>query len=163
MNEIYTVDELVEIVSDDIELLELNSSDEKECIIGYSERCNDDRLPVYDLDKVLKVLGTLPENNNLYYLNTGVKYDEIPEGKYLCPEFKDAFIGMIEKKDGISAVAYDTLKCIEKLEKNMKSIETAEESSYSLAVEYFYYNTVGAWVGDTTPVFITKIITEEAS
>lgn len=163
MNEIYSVDELIEVIGDDLELLKLNSSDEKECVVGYSERCNDDRLPVYDMDKILKVLNTLPENNNLYYLNTGVKYEEIPEGKYLCSEFKEAFMGMIEKKDEISAVAYDTLKCIEILEKNMKSIETEDEDSYSLAVEYFYYNTVGAWVGDTTPVFITRILTEEAS
>jgi hypothetical protein len=41
--------------------------------------------------------------------------------------------------------AYDYDACIKALERDM---------SYEEAVEYFDFNTIGAWVGESTPVFI---------
>jgi hypothetical protein len=163
MNEIYCVEDLIEVLGDDADLLVLTPKKEKECLIGYSERCNDDRLPVYNLDKILEVSQSLSDNRNIYYLSAEIKYKDIPTENYVFPEFKDAFMGMVEKKDGIRIVAYDTLKCLDKLERDMKPIETDDMSAYSLAIEHFYYNVVGSWIGETTPVFITRIITEEAS
>ena len=73
----------------------------------------------------------------------------------LADGFDNALIGITE---GLNPVAvYDTDKCIDILMK---------ESIYPLymnhedAVEYFYFNVAGAYVGEKTPLFI-RMITED--
>ena len=60
--------------------------------------------------------------------------------------FEDALIGV-----GVifnrSLATYDMRKCIDIL---MKRDDMTEEE----AVEYFDFNIIGAWVGETTPLFI---------
>ena len=74
---------------------------------------------------------------------------EVNEDMLFADGFDDALIGYIERA-GMSAIAcYDKDKCIEILAKDM---------TYEEAMEYFYYNTVGAYVGENTPCFLTKII-----
>jgi hypothetical protein len=36
--------------------------------------------------------------------------------------------------------------------------QSIEDLKISMAYEYFYFNVQGAWMGDNTPIFITKII-----
>ena len=50
-----------------------------------------------------------------------------------------------------TSVAYDYDKVIKIL---------MEDMSYEEAVEYFDFNVIGGWVGDSTPVFIKVLITE---
>ena len=65
----------------------------------------------------------------------------------LAAGFEEALIGI---SDGGNPVAvYDSDKCIEIL------IEE-EKMSYEDAMDYFYYNTVGAYVGEKTPIFIKR-------
>ena len=92
-----------------------------------------------------------------------MKYDKIPDGTKIYDEYKNAFLGMAEKSDGSKMVVYSTEKCIEILAKDMESPEDAEEheDAYSMAVEYFYYNTVVAWFGEETPMFGTFIKKED--
>ena len=66
--------------------------------------------------------------------------------------FDDALVGYIERAGMPSIACYDKDKCIEILAKDM----THEE-----AVEYFYFNTAGAYVGENTPCFFTRIEDEE--
>jgi len=61
----------------------------------------------------------------------------------------DALIGVAERACKETVAVYDRQKCIRVL---MKQKMTEEE-----AVEYFEFNTVGAWMGENTPIFITKI------
>ena len=60
-------------------------------------------------------------------------------------DFEDAIIGIADRFGMEPSVAYDYNKVIEILTKDM---------SYEEAVEYFDFNIIGAWMGDTTPLYI---------
>ena len=64
----------------------------------------------------------------------------------LADGFEEAFVGICHRFGQPSLAAYDYNKCIEILMRDM----TEEE-----AIEYFDYNTLGAWMGEHTPVFLT--------
>lgn len=67
----------------------------------------------------------------------------------LADGFDDALVG---HTDGIDIIAvYDRDKCINILNQDMP----LEEAS-----DYFYYNVIGAYVGEYTPIFI-KVINDE--
>tara|TARA_R110002051_G_scaffold158299_2_gene229688 strand:- start:555 stop:827 length:273 start_codon:yes stop_codon:yes gene_type:complete len=59
--------------------------------------------------------------------------------------FDDALIGITEGNNPVAV--YDTDKCIQIL---MREDEMNEED----AVDFFYFNTVGAYVGEKTPLFL---------
>ena len=67
----------------------------------------------------------------------------------LADGFDSALIGIT---DGLNSVAvYDSNLCIELLIKEgMSEID---------AIEHFYYNVAGSYVGDKTPVFIKQLTT----
>ena len=77
-----------------------------------------------------------------------------PDSKLLFlteAEFDKAIVRITKRKDHYSGtickvVAYSTAKCIEVIE--------AMGMTYDEAVDYFYYNTHGAYVGPKTPYFI---------
>ena len=60
--------------------------------------------------------------------------------------FDEAILGVVERI-GLQAICYDTHKVIEILMKDM----TEEE-----AWEYYSYNMLGAYVGESTPVFLER-------
>ena len=62
--------------------------------------------------------------------------------------FDDAIIGYIERAGANPIACYDKDKCIEILSKDM---------TYEDAIEYFYFNTIGSYMGDYTPCFFTSI------
>lgn len=67
--------------------------------------------------------------------------DDYPDDTFLKADgFDDAIIGVWNGK-----LAYSTKACIDILTKDM---------SYEDAVEYFYYNVEGSYVGEKTPIFI---------
>ena len=35
--------------------------------------------------------------------------------------------------------------------------QSVEDVQISMAYEYFYFNIQGAWIGDNTPIFISKL------
>lgn len=82
----------------------------------------------------------------------------------VCDGFDEAIIGMAERIDlGGPIVAYDKNKIIERLMRDMEVTEddledgqSVEDKKYEMAVEYFDFNIIGAWVGEFTPIFITK-------
>jgi hypothetical protein len=64
--------------------------------------------------------------------------------------FEDAIMGYVERF-GMGPVAlYDREKCIRILVKRDKM--TRDEAN-----EFFEYNTIGAWMGDGTPCFATRV------
>lgn len=60
--------------------------------------------------------------------------------------FDDAVVGLLERFGSPPIVLYDRAKVIEILLADGLSNEDAEE--------YFNFNIVGAWVGDSTPGFV---------
>ena len=63
------------------------------------------------------------------------------------PDYDEAIIGVMEKAGGESVIAYDTQIILSILERSMP-IEDAQE--------FFEYNILGAYMGDKTPVYITR-------
>ena len=69
--------------------------------------------------------------------------------------FEKAFIGITIHSPNRNEVAvYDYMLCIDVL---MKRDGMNEED----AIDYFYFNVVGAYVGEYTPVFINRASIEE--
>jgi hypothetical protein len=60
--------------------------------------------------------------------------------------FDEAIIGLEEKS---GRLIYSTTKCLEILVKD-------EEMTMEEAIEYFYYNVSGAYMGEQTPIFCTE-------
>ena len=69
------------------------------------------------------------------------------DGVVLCDNMEEAFLGIGEQFSNPPIAVYDREKCIEILAKDM---------TYEEAVEYFEYNVIGAWVGEQTPMFLTR-------
>ena len=72
---------------------------------------------------------------------------EINEDMLFADGFDDALVGYIERAGMSSIACYDKYKCVEIL---------AEDMSYDDAFEYFYFNVLGAYVGENTPCFLTR-------
>jgi hypothetical protein len=68
----------------------------------------------------------------------------------VCDGLDEAIIGVAERINLGPVVAYDVDKIIKIL---MERDGMTDED----ALEYFYYNIQGAWMGEGSPVFITKI------
>jgi hypothetical protein len=63
-------------------------------------------------------------------------------------EYMDqAIVGVATRAGGMEVLAYDSDKTIE-------AIMRAYKMEYEEALEWFDFNTAGAWVGEGTPVFI---------
>lgn len=64
--------------------------------------------------------------------------------------FDDAIIGIGERAGQPAIAVYDFDRCVAILcERDNMSIDEA--------VDYMYYNVVGAWVGDKTPIFVRRV------
>ena len=72
---------------------------------------------------------------------------EINEDAIIYPNLNEALIGICEQFGRPPVAAYDLNKCIKVL------IDDGMDEDE--AIDYFYYNTLGTWAGDSTPVFIT--------
>lgn len=73
--------------------------------------------------------------------------DENPDA-LLLDGFEDAFIGVSRRCGQPSLATYDYDKCIEVLMRDMP---------YEDAVEFFEFNTAGAWVGPHTPIILYRL------
>jgi hypothetical protein len=74
----------------------------------------------------------------------------LDDATFLEPSAYDAaIIGKAERFGMPSVVAYDTDKVME--------IQLANGMTIEEAIEFFEFNTLGAWMGDLTPVFITFV------
>jgi len=63
--------------------------------------------------------------------------------------FDEAILGVVERI-GIQAICYDKDKVISIL---MERDGMDEEE----AIEFFYFNIAGAWVGESTPLFLDRM------
>jgi hypothetical protein len=66
----------------------------------------------------------------------------------LADGFEGALIGYVERFGQPPLALYDREKCIEIL-------MARDGMDYEEAVEFFEFNTLGAWIGDYTPAFAT--------
>mgnify|MGYP003132652020 FL=1 len=68
--------------------------------------------------------------------------------------FDNAIVGVGERCNTDSMIVYD-------YDKMVKVLVTRDDMSYEEAEEYIDFNIVGAWIGDTTPIIVTKKNIEE--
>ena len=73
--------------------------------------------------------------------------ERYPDLLVMDPDYLDAAIVGVVTRIGLEAVCYDTNKVI-------RLLMGHDKMSYEEAVEYFEFNMKGAWMGETTPVFI---------
>jgi len=72
--------------------------------------------------------------------------DMLEEAIFLEPaDFDEAIMGIAERFGMDPVVCYDRTRCIDILARGMPR-EDAEE--------FFEFNTIGAWMGDCTPIFV---------
>tara|TARA_R100000008_G_C3584893_1_gene171429 strand:- start:3165 stop:3470 length:306 start_codon:yes stop_codon:yes gene_type:complete len=88
----------------------------------------------------------IKKNGNLYMKRE--KASEANDNMLFADGFDEALIGYIERAGMPTIACYDKYKCIEIL---------ANDMTYEEAIEYFYFNTAGAYVGENTPCFFTRI------
>jgi len=62
--------------------------------------------------------------------------------------YNDCIIGTVERFGQPTIYCYDKQKVINRLQSDGM---TEDE-----AFEFFYFNQIGAWMGDTTPCFLSK-------
>lgn len=67
--------------------------------------------------------------------------------------YDDCIVGLVEQFGRPAILCYDRSLVIKKL----MSMDMSEEE----AEDFFEYNQIGAYVGDTTPCFLTNVSTEE--
>jgi len=67
----------------------------------------------------------------------------------LADGFEGAILGVGERCGQPALVVYDRAKCLEILMQR-------DGLTYDEAVEYFDFNTAGAWVGAGTPIWLTR-------
>jgi hypothetical protein len=73
--------------------------------------------------------------------------DHYPDLLVMDPSYLDAAIVGVVTRIGLEAVCYSTEKVIDLLMKH-------DGMEYEEAVEYINFNMKGAWMGETTPVFL---------
>lgn len=71
------------------------------------------------------------------------------EEALLADGYEEAIIGIAERCSQAAVVVYDAEKCIEILMQR-------DGMDYDEAFEFFQFNTLGAWVGDGTPLFLWR-------
>ena len=62
--------------------------------------------------------------------------------------YDDCIVGVVERAGQEPILCYDKEKVLCKLESQDMDRDEAEE--------FFYYNQIGAWMGDSTPCFLSK-------
>ena len=83
------------------------------------------------------------ENNKRELIN-----DSFPEAMVM-DGYDDCILGVIERMGMDPIVCYDKQMVLMKLQ--------CEGMSDEEAIEWYEYNMVGAWVGDTTPCFLNTL------
>ena len=87
-------------------------------------------------------------------MDTRDKLSEIDEEIICADGFDDCIIGVAEGASIQMLAVYDTDQVIEKLAKSMSEQE---------AREYFNFNIIAAYVGERTPIFVTRLFDDEQS
>ena len=73
---------------------------------------------------------------------------EYNEEALLADGFEEAFLGVSEVFGRPLLATYDRDKCIDILVER-------DGMTYEEAVEFFDFNVIGAWVGESTPIYLT--------
>jgi len=62
--------------------------------------------------------------------------------------YDDCIVGIVERASQEPILCYDKEEVLRKLE--------SQDMTRSESEEFFHYNQIGAWMGDSTPCFLSK-------
>ena len=142
-----------------------------DCLVGISYIANEDFIPVYDLNKVLKIImkdNELSESDSINFFNENI-LDKYPLVSFLyyvdgdrenlanynvdmlfLDGYSDNCLLGVRFRHGHQVIAaYYDFSCIQ----DLVSDGMIEED----AVEYFEYNTRGSYYNNNTPAIITLL------
>ena len=89
----------------------------------------------------------------LFYKEDSVReniFEQYPEYEFTFADgFDDCIVGVVERFGSEPVICYNKEKMLKSLQK--------DGMTYEEAYEYFDFNIIGAFVGDTTPAFIEII------
>ena len=74
---------------------------------------------------------------------------EINPDALLADGFEGAFLGVAERCSQPALAVYDTGRCL-------RILQSRDGMTEEEAAEYFSFNTLGAWAGEHTPLFLTR-------
>lgn len=74
---------------------------------------------------------------------------ELNPDALLADGFEDAIVGVAQQFTKDPLVVYDRAKCLEIL-------QARDGMEYDEASEFFDFNVQGAWMGESTPLFLMK-------
>jgi len=124
----------------------LNEGKRESELIEYYEIV-EDRM-ARDIRRLKHVI--LEKNKKIKFLELEEKKkNDIVENKLKMTDFDDCIEGVVERFGQEYIICYNKIKVIEKLMVDM-------ECSYNEAIEFYEFNQLGSWVGDSTPCFIDK-------
>ena len=147
-------------------------------IIGIFSRFGESDMPCYDIEKIAKIEGKPLEAEDYesmeFYASATLtikdidnvalilkkSIEEIGEEfpNVLAPDgYEDTCMGIIIRDIPIAAFNKDSIVALLAKDFSVDPSEEDEEEErdvYFEAVEYFDYNIIGAWMGETTPAFI---------
>ena len=86
--------------------------------------------------------------NGMLFMENRETVAEANEDMLFADGFDEAIVGYVERCGQDTIACYDSWKIIDILSKDMSREE---------AIEYYSFNIVGAYVGENTPCFLTKI------
>lgn len=72
-------------------------------------------------------------------------------------DFEEAVIGIAHRFNMEPSVCYDMDKVIEIFCKQFAEDLEDDDDPHQMAVEWFEYNVIGAWISDTTPLYIKTL------
>ena len=87
--------------------------------------------------------------------------EELNPEALVLPGYDRAIVGVLERCGQPAIVVYSVEKCIDVICEMLPDDNADPESTYLDAVEYFNFNVVGAWVGDSGPGFLYEFADAE--
>jgi hypothetical protein len=162
---------ILEIIEDENAILEKKAD---EAIIGFIERAGSGNCVLYDKEKLYELYKYEPlllKEGMYVFVKLNLKEIlEIDDELLTADGFDKAVIGYAFDYNKNNIVIYETDKCLEVLAKDYENDvkkenpnfteEEVSQETYSMAMDYFYYNTVGAYMGEKTPGFATMFTDE---
>lgn len=79
----------------------------------------------------------------------GAWLSEFNEEALLADGYEAAFLGLGQRCGQPNIAVYDSAKCI-------KVLMERDGMDYTEAVEFFEFNTLNAWAGEGTPIFLHR-------
>tara|TARA_R100000306_G_scaffold57884_1_gene56113 strand:- start:160 stop:471 length:312 start_codon:yes stop_codon:yes gene_type:complete len=80
----------------------------------------------------------------------------LDEDILFADNFDEALVGLCHAFGKPTVACYDREKCVEIIMRDSSPGDLTEEERYSDAVEFFEFNVIGSYVGEHTPVYITR-------